>query len=142
MLQDKSDIQDVLTTYATACDYRQWELLEKVFANDVRVNYGDAFHLEGIPAVTDMIKSFLGGCGPTQHLLGNFRISVDGDSSESACYVQATHFGKETHEGKMYTTWAEYRDKLERKKDGWKIIHRHMFIINDTGSPEILGPAE
>lgn len=81
-----------------------------------------------------MRKSFLGGCGPTQHLLGNFRITVDGNSAESACYVQAAH------EGKTYTTWAEYRDTLERKDGGWKIIERHMYIIKDTGAPEILGP--
>ena len=56
MLQDKSDIQDVLITYATACDYRKWELLERVFDKDVRVNYGDAFKLEGLEAVSDMIK--------------------------------------------------------------------------------------
>lgn len=87
-----------------------------------------------------MIKSFLGGCGHTQHLLGNFRITVDGNSAESACYVQAAHFGKDAHESKTYTTWAEYRDTLERKDGRWKIIERHMYIIKDTGAPEILGP--
>ena len=37
-LYDSSQIKQVLFTYATACDSRNWKLLEEVFGSDVKVN--------------------------------------------------------------------------------------------------------
>ena len=56
-------IKQVLFTYATACDYRDWKLLEKVFDRDVKVNYGGEYKLEGLDAVSGMIRSMLGDVG-------------------------------------------------------------------------------
>jgi hypothetical protein len=87
-----------------------------------------------------MIRSMLGGCGPSQHLMGNFRISINGDLANCACYVQAAHAGRNENEEKTYEVWAEYRDKLERKESGWKIVERYMHIIKELGARDVLGP--
>jgi 3-phenylpropionate/cinnamic acid dioxygenase small subunit len=140
MLYDIHQIKQVLFTYATACDYRDWELLEKIFARNVRVNYGNEYKLEGLDAVSGMIRSMLGGCGPSQHLISNFRITVDGDSADCACYVQASHVGIDEKEQDTYEVWAEYRDKLERKESDWIIVERHMHVIQELGTRDVLGP--
>ncbi len=140
ILEDKCRIQEVLYAYAAACDYRDWKLLKEVFARDVNVNYGNEYKLNGLDDVSAMIRSMLGGCGPTQHLMGNFRISLQGDSADCACYVQAVHAGKDENKEKTYEVWAEYRDKLERKSSGWKIVERYMHIIKELGTREVLGP--
>ena len=69
-LLEESAIQRILHNYARACDERQWQAFDDIFCEDVSVNYGGEFKLEGRTVVVAMIQSMLGGCGPTQHLLG------------------------------------------------------------------------
>ena len=70
--------------------------------------------------------------------MGNFRITVEGDSADCACYVQASHAGKDVNEQKTYEVWAEYRDKLERRESGWKIVERYMHVIKELGTRDVL----
>src|SRR3954465_1984668 len=89
---DERAIAAVLRTYARACDQRRWDLFEEVFTPDAVTEAGGV-RLEGRQARIDSIRSNLGGCGPTQHLLGNQRIDVDGDEATSSVYVRALHVG-------------------------------------------------
>ncbi len=77
MIADRLDVIDVVNRYATALDSKDWDLLDEVFSPDVRADFGE--RLEGVAAVKALVRSMLGGCGPTQHLLGNHRVEVDGD---------------------------------------------------------------
>jgi len=86
-------IEGALIAYARACDERNWTAFDNIFHTDVTSNYGGEFKLEGRSTVVEMIRSMLGGCGPTQHLLGNFEIAVKEDSACSSCYVRAVHAG-------------------------------------------------
>ena len=134
-------IKDVLTRYARACDERDWPAFDAVFAETVSVNYGGEFELDGRGAVVDLIRSMLGGCGPTQHLLGNFEIAVEGEHACSACYVRAAHAGLGDRSDSCYEVWAEYRDALVLTSEGWRIAERHMLVHKEVGSRDILGPA-
>ena len=134
-------IQDVLNRYARACDSRDWSLLDEVFAEGVSVDYGGVYKLDGRDKVVELIRSMLGGCGPTQHLLGNFDIAVHGDDACSACYVRAVHAGTGDQSDVFYEVWAEYRDALKRTASGWRIVERNMVIHKEVGSRDILRPA-
>jgi 3-phenylpropionate/cinnamic acid dioxygenase small subunit len=141
MLLDQSAIQDVLHAYARACDEREWPAFENIFCEDISVNYGGEFKLEGRPTVVAMIQSMLGGCGPTQHLLGNFLIALEGDRARSRCYVRAAHAGLGEEINLNYEVWAEYQDVLIRKPDGWRIQQRSMVVHKEVGSRNVLKPA-
>lgn len=133
-------IQDVLNRYARACDQRDWPVFDSIFAEHVMVNYGGEFELQGREAVVSMIRSMLGGCGPTQHLLGNFDITVQGETARSACYVRAVHAGLADAAERYYEVWAEYRDTLQLTSNGWRITQRSMVVSKEVGSRDILGP--
>jgi 3-phenylpropionate/cinnamic acid dioxygenase small subunit len=137
-LLEKSAIQTVLHNYARACDERNWAAFEDIFCADVSVNYGGEFKLEGRGAVVAMIRSMLGGCGPTQHLLGNFDIAVDDDSAQSRCYVRAAHAGLGEEENLLYEVWAEYCDTLVRLPAGWRIRQRRMVVHKEVGTRTVL----
>ncbi|MFT4613985.1 MAG: 3-phenylpropionate/cinnamic acid dioxygenase small subunit [Bacteroidia bacterium] len=133
-------IEGVLNRYARACDQRNWAAFDAIFSETVAVNYGGEFRLEGRAAVVGMIRSMLGGCGPTQHLLGNFDITVRGTTAHSASYVRAVHAGLGAKADSYYEVWAEYRDTLELTADCWRITTRHMLVSKEVGDRNILGP--
>ncbi|MGZ8813386.1 MAG: nuclear transport factor 2 family protein, partial [Mycobacterium sp.] len=76
---ERQQIIDTLNTYATCLDTRDWLGLNNVFHPQAVGIY--AVTLNGRAAIVDSIRSFLDGCGPSQHLLGNYQISIDGDNA-------------------------------------------------------------
>lgn len=141
-LIESAAVEQVLIQYASACDERNWPALDAVFAADLTANYGGEFKLEGRENVVNMIRSMLDGCGPTQHLLGNFRISVDEQKATCQCYVRAIHAGTNDSKDTLYEVWAQYRDTLRKTPEGWRITSRQMIINNEVGSREILRPGK
>ncbi|MDG2334331.1 MAG: nuclear transport factor 2 family protein [Myxococcota bacterium] len=145
-LADEREIERVLIAYATAVDTRNWPEFDAIFAPSVHAIYGNdpksQFVCTDREAVRTMCRENLAGCGPTQHLLANFRIEVDGDAASSICSVQAGHFGRGEARSARYELWGEYRDKWARGPEGWRITHRQLHAIKDFGEPErVLGPA-
>lgn len=138
-IADRLAILEVLTRYATALDHRDWRLLDELFAPDVLGRFGGRSY-RGIDAVRAMIRSMLDGCGPTQHLLSNFRIDVAGDVARSVCSVRAFHAGLGAHAGVSYELFGEYRDELARRPEGWRVVVRSMWVSQEIGDRAILGP--
>jgi 3-phenylpropionate/cinnamic acid dioxygenase small subunit len=139
-LRAERAIKATLVTYARACDQRDWRLLDSVFTDAVAVDYGGEFVLNGRADVVAMIKSMLGGCGPTQHLLGNFTIAVQDNAASCRCYVRAVHAGLAEQADTYYEVWAEYVDQLVHTVEGWRIKQRSMLVHKEVGSRAILKP--
>ena len=89
---DHWKIARVLDRYAEALDTRRWELLSEVFVPELEFDFGEWTVTSREEAVAT-IRTYLDGCGPTQHLLGNYRIDVDGDAARTRVYVRAFHIG-------------------------------------------------
>jgi len=136
---DRFAIIAVLDGYSECLDTRAWDRLSEVFTDDVDMDFG-AWHEQGLTKVTAMIRSYLDGCGPSQHLLGNYRIELDGNQASSRCYCRVMHMGKGKHEGKTYETWIEYADELVRTEDGWRSAKRMGRAQMHQGDPSLLGP--
>ncbi len=144
---DRFAIIAVLDRYSECLDTRSWERLDEVFTEDVEMDF-EAWAQTGLDPVRDTIRSYLDGCGPSQHLLGNYRIELDlaldgdrdGDRASSKCYCRVMHFGKGEHEGKTYETWIEYADELIRTKAGWRSCKRVARASMHQGDPSLLGP--
>jgi hypothetical protein len=128
-----------LDRYAECLDQRDWPRLSEVFTADVEMDF-EAWHEHGLPLVTANIRRFLDGCGPSQHLLGNYRIDLDGDQASSRCYCRVMHMGKGEHEGKTYETWIEYADEFIRTPEGWRSRKRVARARMHQGDPSLLGP--
>jgi len=138
---DRLAIVDLLSRYATALDHRDWALLDQFFTADAEGRYGGR-SLVGCEAVQRMIRGMLDGCGPTQHLLGNFRIELAGDEARSVCSIRAFHAGIGAAAGQTYEVFGEYRDALVRMPEGWRVARRLMWVSQEIGSREVLGPGK
>lgn len=137
---DRFAIIATLDRYSECLDTRDWDGLRDVFTEDVDMDFED-WHERGLAKVTAIIRSYLDGCGPSQHLLGNYRIDLDGDRASSRCYCRVMHMGKGEHEGKTYETWIEYADELIRSDAGWLSRKRVARAKMHQGDPSLLGPA-
>jgi 3-phenylpropionate/cinnamic acid dioxygenase small subunit len=137
----KEKIRAVTALYAEACDHRNWALFEQVFDPELKGSYGGQFQIKNRDKLVNLIKSMLGGCGASQHLLGNYKIVIDGNNASSVCVVRAAHSGKGDKKELFYEVWGEYRDRLECKSGEWRIVHRELVIHNEIGTQSVLSPA-
>jgi hypothetical protein len=140
IVSDRQAIITVLNRYAEACDTRRWALFDDVFTPDAVGDYGAGFQVHGREAIVGMVASHLGGCGPTQHLLGNYVVDVDGDRASTTCKVRALHLGA-GDSTRTYEVLGEYHDRLDRLSQGWRISHRRMAVAIELGARDILRPA-
>jgi len=135
---DRFEIIATLDRYAECLDTRDWAGLEDVFTEDVEMDF-TVWRANDLDSVRDHIGAFLDGCGPSQHLLGNYRIQLDGDSAKSRCYCRVMHFGKGEHEGKTFESWIEYSDELVRTNRGWRSRKRTARVQMNQGDASLLG---
>lgn len=139
-VQDLTAILATLSRYATALDQRDWGLLEQVFTPDLVYDAGE-WTTHGFPDYLDRLRPYLEGCGPTQHLLGNHRVALDGDTAETAVYVRAFHVGTRELADTTYEMFGEYRDRMIRTEAGWRSRHRTLRLHLERGSRAVLRPA-
>jgi SnoaL-like domain len=137
---ERQQIIDTLNAYATCLDTRDWLGLSHVFHPQAAGVYGAT--LTGRVAIIESIRSFLDGCGPSQHLLGNYQIVIDGDEAQSLTKARVLHVGTgERAHLTPYEAIGVYRDRHLRTSEGWRIIHRHFDVHITTGDINILHPA-
>ncbi|WP_067440183.1 nuclear transport factor 2 family protein [Nocardioides jensenii] len=121
MSEDRTRIVEQLAHVASALDRRDYAFLMATFTEDA-VGYGKT----GPDAIVAQVRAHLGGVGPTQHLLGNHRVTVDGDEARSLTYARVHHVGAGPMEGEFFECLGEYDDRWRRTPDGWK-LHRRRF---------------
>lgn len=137
---DRHAIIGVLNSYASCLDTRDWAGLDEVFDPDATAEYGA--RLEGRSAIVESIRGFLGGCGPSQHLLGNYEIHLDGDAAQAVTKARVIHVGAGSRAGLTpYEAIGVYRDRLLRRPDGWRITHRTFDVHISIGDIAVLQPA-
>ncbi|WP_280457155.1 nuclear transport factor 2 family protein [Nocardia carnea] len=132
---DRDAVADTVNRYTYALDERDWGLLDEVFAPDAVARYGGsaAPAVRGRADIVAMIRSFLDRCGPSQHLLGNHVIDIDGDIATSICKARVLHIGTGEHSHITYECVGVYRDRLTRSAQGWRIAERTFVIDIELG---------
>lgn len=132
-LLDEALIERVLVRYAVALDERDWAALDEVFVPGASAFYEGIGELTGREAIVDLVRTALAPCERTQHMLGCTRIAIDGELATAKCYLQAIHSGRGDYAGQTLTVWGEYRDQLERRPEGWRILRRELFLTHIAG---------
>jgi 3-phenylpropionate/cinnamic acid dioxygenase small subunit len=133
------ELHQVLIAYALLCDGRDWRGMGNVFSDDASASYGGRALLDRA-AILAMLRNNLGGCGPTQHLLGNLQVWVDGEQVISRIEVRASHRGTADQQDQTYDCMGHYQDRWTRTAQGWRIVHRTMVVALEFGSRKVLGP--
>ena len=133
---DRHQIIERLNLLASLLDHREWDRLGEVMTADV-VAYDEV----GIDAVrANKLRALLGGCGPSQHLLGNYQIEVDGDEARSVCRIRVYHEGAGQRAHLFFEVFGEYHDTWVRTADGWRMATRRMDTTIALGDFETLQP--
>ena len=137
MSNDRDQIVDALAEVAAALDDRDWGILRARFTTDTH-----AYGVHGQDALVEQLQAHLGGVGPTQHLLGNHRVTVNGDSARSLTYGRIHHVGAGPMAGLSYECMGEYDDDWVRTDAGWRISRRWFEIRIAIGDLAVLRPAD
>ena len=140
LLLIERDIHLALCRFTRACDDRDWAAFETVFAPDVVMEFPGFFSLEGREAAIENIRSHLGGCGPSQHLIGNLVVISAGKSAQSRCYARAFHRGRGDKADITFEAFGEYVVRWRRFAEGWRAVEWKMAVQTEMGSREIFGP--
>ncbi len=124
VLFDERDIERTLKQFARAMDDRDWTAMADILADDAQGDFGTG-RLRGSAAIVALIRGFLDNCGPTQHLLGNVVIDVDGDTAISRAYVHDVHLGSDADPFSRFYSLGDYTDTWQRRPDGsWRLKER------------------
>ena len=98
--------------------------MAEILANDAAGDFGTG-PLHGSAAIIELIRGFLDSCGPTQHLLGNVVIDVDGDTAFSRAYIRDVHLRSGADASARFYTLGDYQDTWQRRVDGtWCLTER------------------
>ncbi len=123
-LADRLAVQDVMIKYATSCDRRDMEEYGSCFTEDALITGFGPADIHGRQAWVDYVTKALTRFSGTQHLLGNQRVWLSGDTAKLLTYVQATHFLAD-RPGAAFTLFATYHDDLVKRNGVWEItLHR------------------
>jgi hypothetical protein len=141
-LKDRLEIQDVVTRYGLGQDLHQGEgdnnVLEQwssVFAPDATVDYSAAGTPAGIsfPALAETMRGKgLDGTGTMsalrrwQHFEGVATVRIEGDIAYAITPHLHTHTDKNGRWNLMEA--GMFHDRLERRPEGWRIVHRRLEI--------------
>ncbi|UGT53430.1 nuclear transport factor 2 family protein [Nocardia asteroides] len=134
---DKLDIVDLAYAYADALDRRDWSALDAVFTPDMTADYAGEYELTGREQVVGMIRTFLDPCGPTQHLLSNPRVRVDGDTAELSIKLRVHHLGAGEHSALTYEIFGWYHALVTRTPCGWRIHHWRQEVTAELGTRDL-----
>lgn len=132
------EIARALTRIARAMDARDWDALAAELTEDATAELGTG-SLGGPDAIITLIRSYLDACGPTQHLLGNLLVEVDGERASSRCYVSDMHLGPAGREDITFATLGDYHDQWRREGGVWKLSHRTKLNRAHIGSFAVFG---
>ena len=133
----RDEVVEAQADLARATDRRDWESLAAMLTEDV-----DGYGAQGREAVVAQMQRFLGGVGPTQHLLGNHRVRVDGDTATATCYGRVHHVGAGPMAGASYECLGDYTDTWLRRGDRWLLAKRWFEIRIEIGDRAVLRPAD
>ncbi|MGI5157575.1 nuclear transport factor 2 family protein [Microbispora sp. CA-102843] len=132
---DRRQIVERLAAFAAALDRRDWDAVEAAFTPDAT-----GYRRRGRAEIVATIRGHLGGCGPSQHLLGNHRVEIDGDRARSLTYARVYHQGAGAYEGRFYECFGEYDDRWERAPEGWLLASRVFDMTMAVGDFGVLQP--
>ncbi|GAB2651582.1 nuclear transport factor 2 family protein [Prescottella soli] len=137
--EDEREIYRSIVRFARAMDQRDWAEIETIAAEDMEADLGTG-RLGSRREMIALTRSFLDDCGPTQHLVGNVLIDIDGDTARSRAYVADMHLGTGELEGKFFRTIGDYHDEWRRTVDGWRMVRRTKHNRGHLGDYAVLGP--
>lgn len=144
-ISDYVEINQVIQRYGKALDQKEYDLLNKVFAEDAKLVYllGEQLIKLSFAESDNLFKEFLTKCFWTSHLISCPVIELDGDTAESRSHVTATHIQvKNDGSRNIWIVSGAYEDELVRTTTGWRIKKRIANAPYEEGEFQMEGVKE
>lgn len=128
-MSQRDEIIDTITGLFWHTDHHEWDEVEAVFANEVRLDYtslqaGEPTTLAPTAIVSGWRDHFA-TVPAHQHLVSNHLVDADGDHATATAQFIASH----QYTDRMWTLGGDYRFELERSDAGWKITAMTMTAV-------------
>ena len=133
---DRNAIVTGLRRYAYAVDDRDFDAVRSLFTRDALLDYTAS----GGPAgprdeVVDWLADGLAQVGPTQHLVTNELVDLDGSDATSRCYLLNPLLSPDDPAANVLLLGGEYRDTWHRGHRGWRIVERVHVVTWSRSLP-------
>ena len=135
-LLSEREITRQLHALARGMDARDWGSVRALMVDDAVGEFGRGPEV-GADRIVESIREFLDVCGPTQHLLGNVVVDVDGDTAVSRAYVSDMHLGTGARAATTFSTLGEYTDRWVRADGKWLLARRDKVSRAVLGSFDV-----
>lgn len=138
---DKAAVIEVLNLYALALDARQWDLFDRVFAEDVTAVFGPAGAAwEGLEEFKRSFAMFHDTLDSHVHTMMGHVVHVDGDRAHAFSYGNWLLVREAAEGGSTWLGTGYYDDELVRTDEGWRIQRRVCRLLSWTGNPSVPEP--
>ena len=141
-LLSKQEIYDRLCDYMRGQDRLDPVLHRSVFWDDATTDYG--IYKGDADGFVTFAQAALGPHAANQHLIGQVRITLDGEVGYGEVYFIAFHRLNEAGEDRDLFIAGRYVDRYERRDGVWKIADRVELVDwsrNDPASAAFLAQA-
>lgn len=137
----KEACRELVQLYARGLDRCDLELMRSVFWEDAVFQHANVYDGSAM-GFCEMAVQFIASVGPTQHLIGQQLVQVDGDRAISESSGLSFHRAVGA-DGKPFDNFVAARllDRFERRGGVWKIAHRKTVPEwnRDTDTAETWG---
>ena len=134
---DKLHIRTVVESVPNLADRGDFESLEKLYANEVEVDYtslgGGEVEVKSARALMNEWASLLPGFDATDHRISDIVTTVEGDTAHVACKVHAEH----RVANQRWSIEGTYDFKLHRQLDRWLIVFHRFNLVKESGSRDV-----
>lgn len=129
---DKSEIADLVASFARSLDRLDETLLRSVFHADASLDLGPGLFQGTASDYAAWVFSVLQQVRSSHHLIGSVQARLEGDVAYVETYAQV-HFRLDKPTGREDVFMGKrYLDRMERRPAGaagiWKIVHRKEII--------------
>jgi hypothetical protein len=143
-LVDRTQISDLLFSFASALDSKDWKRYAENYADDGYIELPDPQSTVGATVILrkekmlELLPKSLGRYVATHHISTNHQIAIDGNQADSRSYLQAVHVtGKPTDH---WTAGGWYDCHYVRTAQVWKFARVKLTAVWLTGDVGTIRP--
>ena len=139
--EDKAAIIEILNLYGLALDAHQWNLFDRIFADDVVAEFGPAgASWTGLADFKRSFAEFHDRLDSHQHTMMGQLVHVDGDRANAFSFGNWLLVRDAATGGPTWLGTGWYDDELVRTERGWRIQHRVCRLLSWSGNPLVPEP--
>lgn len=118
-MSERTEIIELVDAIFDTVDAKDWDAAEKLFEPAVAVDFGEPAAMSSAELV-DGWRQGLHAKKQSFHLVGHYRVRVDGDTATAAVKGYAYNVLDEDLGGGMWEVWGAYEIPLRRGDAGWR----------------------